>query len=306
VSLLRIATRSSPLARWQSELVAGRLAAAGVRAELVTVDTLGDRTQALGTPLHALGGQGVFVKEVQAAVLDGRADIAVHSAKDLPSAATDGLVIAAVPMRDDVRDGLVGTPLAELPEGAVIASGSVRRRAQLAHRRPDLRFVELRGNMATRVARADDPGIGAVVVGVAGLDRIGLGHHVVQHLDPEHECVPQIGQAAIAVECRSDDRTALALLGAIDDPVAHLGVIAERAYLAELGSGCTLPVAAWCRWVDDVGWTMTALVASPDGADIVRGAVSSPGLDPVGAAGLGRGLAHDLLAAGAGALLDRA
>jgi hydroxymethylbilane synthase len=308
---LRIATRSSPLARWQSTRVAELLAAAARRDDralsvsLVTVDTLGDRTQALGTPLHRIGGQGVFVKEVQAAVLDGRADLAVHSAKDLPSSPTPGLTIAAVPVRDDVRDGLVGSALDALGDGAVVATGSVRRRAQLAHLRPDLRFVELRGNMATRVAKADEPGIGAVVVGVAGLDRLGLGYRVEERLDPVSVSVPQIAQAAIAVECRSDDAAAIGRLAAIDDAEAHLAVLAERAFLARLGSGCTLPVAAWCR-LERSHWALTGLIASAEGHKVVRGAASRLVLDRSTAALLGSGLADDLLRRGGAELLGRA
>ncbi len=303
--MIRIATRSSPLARWQSELVATRLAAAGVAAELVPVDTLGDRTQSLGTPLHQLGGQGVFVKEVQAAVLDGRADLAVHSAKDLPSAPTDGLVIGAVPMRDDVRDGLVGATLDALRPGAVVASGSVRRRAQLAHLRPDLRFVEVRGNMATRVAKADEPGVDAVVVGVAGVERIGLGATWRSGSTPSTRASRRSGRRRSRSSAGPTNDVSLALLGAIDDAEAHVAVIAERAFLAELGSGCTLPVAAWCRPVSSI-WTMTGLVAAVDGTDVVKGSASRAALDPFDAAELGRGLAHDLLAAGARELLDRA
>jgi hydroxymethylbilane synthase len=302
---LRIATRSSPLALWQSNFVADLLAQAHPelpRPELVAVDTLGDRTQALGTPLHEIGGQGVFVKEVQAAVLDGRADIAVHSAKDLPSAQTPGLVIACVPHRDDPRDGLVGSTLADLPDGATVASGSVRRRAQLLAVRPDLRFVEIRGNMAKRVAKASEPGIDAVVVGCAGLDRIGLGHHIAERLDPEM-FTPQVAQAAIAVECGIDDLTTVAALAAIDDSTAHMNVIIERAYLFRLGSGCDLPVAAWCR-EEEGGLRLDAMIAALDGSHTLE---VSEWEEPISTHTVGRAwgyrIAEEILADGGEELL---
>jgi len=300
---LRIATRSSPLALWQAEDVATSLRAyhPELVVELVRVETLGDRTQRAGTPLHMLGGQGVFVKEVQAAVLRGDADVAVHSAKDLPSTDADGLVIAAFTRRDDVRDGLVGCTLAALPSGATVATGSVRRRAQLAGLRPDLRFVQLRGNMHTRVAKAEEPDVDAVVAGCAGLDRLGLGHLVVDRLDPT-VMVPQVAQAAIAVECRADDCATLSALMLVDRADVRPGVVAERAFLARLGSGCDLPVGALA--VAGVGahlgqWTLSGLIASLDGVTVLR--KSSVGHDVVP---LGVELAEALLAAGGGDLLQ--
>jgi hydroxymethylbilane synthase len=302
---LRIATRSSPLALWQSNFVADLLAAAHPslpRPVLVPVDTLGDRTQSLGTPLHEIGGQGVFVKEVQAAVLDGRADLAVHSAKDLPSAPTVGLLIAAVPFRDDPRDGLVGMTLDDLPDGATVASGSVRRRAQLLAVRPDLVFVEVRGNMAKRVAKANEPGIHAVVVGCAGLDRLGLGHHIADRLDPA-EFTPQVAQAAIAVECRTDDYGTRSAILAIDDHHSHTAVIVERAYLSRLGSGCALPVAAWCR-ADDGGLRLDTMISTIDGSDsIVISDWEEATTDHSVAAAWGHRIGKEILAEGGEALL---
>lgn len=296
---LRIATRSSPLAWWQAEDVANRLRGTdpSLRVELVAVETLGDRTQKLGTPLHQLGGQGVFVKEVQAAVLRGDADLAVHSAKDLPSAAAEGLVLAAFPRRDDVRDGLAGCSLVDLPFGGTVATGSVRRRAQLAGLRPDLRFVELRGNMHTRLAKADEEGIDAVVVGCAGLDRLGLGDRIADRLDPE-VMVPQVAQAAIAVECRADDDATIAALTRIDDPAVRPVVLAERAFLARLGSGCDLPVGALAVAQGDGTWALSGLIASIDGSQVLR--AERRGTEP---SRLGRELAEELLAAGGAALL---
>jgi len=200
--LLRAATRGSPLARWQAEHVAARLRALdpGLEVELVLVETQGD--QRLDVPIWELGGKGVFAKEVQTAVLDGRADLAVHSAKDLPSGSVPGLVLGAVPERGDPRDALVGSTLAALPSGAEVATGSLRRQAQLAAVRPDLRFVGLRGNMATRLAKAADHD--AVVVAATALDRLGLADRIAERLAPE-VVLPQVGQGALAVECREGD-----------------------------------------------------------------------------------------------------
>lgn len=283
--VLRIATRSSPLARWQAERVASRL---GGPAELVPVETLGDRVT--DRPLHEIGGQGVFVKEVQAAVLRGDADLAVHSAKDLPSGPSpDGLVLACVPERDLPWDALIGRSLGDLDEGATVATGSVRRRAQLAHARPDLEFVELRGNMATRLAKI--PAGGAIVAALAALRRLGLEHRAAEVLGAD-VMLPQVGQGAIAVECREDDGAARAALAPLEDAKVRTAVDAERAFLAELGGGCDLPVACLAR-CDPVGWVVEGLIASVDGTTVLRdGGRVPPGTPPVEAA---VGLAHRLL-----------
>lgn len=258
---MRIATRGSSLARWQAESVAAWLRSARpeLACELVVIETTGDRRQDL--PIPELGGQGVFVKEVQAAVLDGRADLAVHSAKDLPSLSTPGLLIGAYPERDDPRDALVGAALADLAPGAPIATGSVRRRVQLAAARPDLRFADLRGNIATRLQRVP-PG-GAVVVAVAALVRLDLADRIAEVLEPA-VVLPQVAQGALAVECREDDAGALELLAAIDDPAVRVPVEAERAFLARLGGGCDLPVGAFAT-VDGARLHIEGLVASADG-----------------------------------------
>ncbi len=233
---LRVATRGSALARWQAERVAHLLDG---DAELVIVQTTGD--QRSDEPVHRMGGIGVFVKEVQEAVLDGRADVAVHSAKDLPADTPDGLLLAAVPERADARDALVGSTLAELPTGGVVATGSVRRRAQLAALRPDLGFAELRGNIQTRLDKA--AGFDAILVAAAALDRLELSDRIAERLSFA-DMLPQVAQGALAVECRADDDATRELLVAIDDADAHLAVTAERAFLAELGGGCSLPVGA--------------------------------------------------------------
>jgi hydroxymethylbilane synthase len=239
---LRVATRASALARWQAEHVAAlvRSAEPSVQVELVPVETTGDAR--LDVPLHTMGGQGVFVKEVQQAVLEGRADCAVHSAKDLPSSfGPEGLVIAAVPERADPRDVLVGRALDDLDEGATVATGSVRRRAQLRALRPDLTFAELRGNIQTRLAKV--PAGGALVMAAAALERLGLQDHVAEVL-PVERMVPQVGQGALAVECRRDDTAVRALLRSVDHVPARVAVETERAFLAVFGAGCDLPIGA--------------------------------------------------------------
>ncbi len=294
---LRAATRSSPLARWQTAYVAARLAVIGVDVVEVLVDTLGDRTQATNTPLHSIGGQGVFAKEIQAAVLTGEADIAVHSAKDLPALTPGGLCLACVPVRGDVRDILIGSSLDSLRPGAVVATGSVRRRAQLAHMRADLQFAELRGNVGTRLAKAAK--FDAIVLALVPIERLGFTDVSGEVLSTEM-MLPMIGQGAIAVECRADDGVTTALLAEIDDAAAHASVSCERAYLRRLGGGCDLPVAALAVISGDV-ISLDALVAATDGSSIVRRSTSGHVMD---GESLGVALADEILAAGGSALLD--
>lgn len=289
--MVRVATRGSALARWQAgrvaELLRRRDPDLGV--ELVVVDTTGDRRQ--DVPVWEIGGQGVFVKEVQAAVLDGRAEMAVHSAKDLPSVPTPGLVLAAFPERGDPRDALVGAALADLGPGATVATGSVRRRAQLSALCPGVEFVSLRGNIATRLGRV--PRGGAAVVAAAALDRLGLTGRAAEVLDAT-SMVPQVGQGALAVECRDGDGPTAGLLAAIDDAAVRRSVTAERAFLATLGSGCDLPVGAWAR--EDRGQlVLNGVVEGPAG--LARGTAAGAASDP---ARLGRGLAEELLAQAGG------
>jgi hydroxymethylbilane synthase len=291
---LRLATRGSPLALWQARHVAGRL---DCDTELVVVDTSGDRRQ--DQPVWDIGGQGVFVKEVQAAVLEGRADAAVHSAKDLPSRPAPGLGIAAVPERADARDVLVGRRLAELGPGAPVATGSVRRRAQLAWLRPDLTFVSLRGNIATRLGRIP-PG-GAVVMAAAALERLGLAPEVIDILEP-HVMLPQVGQGAIAVECRVDDERIIAALEPADHAPTRDALMAERGFLARLGGGCELPVGAYATSAGDGRLRLEAMMASLDGRTVLRSGAT--GRAATGA-GLGASLADELLGAGGRSLLGQ-
>ncbi|HEV2810291.1 MAG TPA: hydroxymethylbilane synthase [Acidimicrobiales bacterium] len=296
--VVRIATRGSALARWQAEHVAGLLRSAdpALATELVVVDTLGDR--ALDRPIWELGGQGVFVKEVQAAVLDGRADLAVHSAKDLPSApalATPGLVIGSVPERGDARDALVGHPLAAIPPGGVVATGSTRRRAQLADRRPDLTFTGLRGNIDTRLARVGE--VCAVVVAAAALERLDRRPLAVEVLDPS-VMVPQVGQGALAIECRGDDGAVRSLVARVEHGPSRRAVDAERAYLACLGGGCELPVGAYAVEDSDGRLWLRAVLATLDGRVVLRDEMMAPaGVDP---AAMGGALGRRLLDTGGG------
>lgn len=239
---IRIATRGSAQAVTQAEWVAGELRQVGFSPHLVVVDTHGDRTQSANVPLHTIGGQGVFVKEVQQAVLDGRADVAVHSAKDLPTATTPGLLIGAFCRRRSATDALIGRSLAELPYGATVATGSVRRRAQIHRARRDLVFEELRGNIPTRLEKVPDGG--AIVMAVAALEVLGLIDRIADVLDPA-EFVPAVGQGCVAVECGADDATIEHALRSIDHEATRRAVTIERSFLAELGSGCSLPVGAY-------------------------------------------------------------
>lgn len=263
---LRLATRRSPLAVAQATLVQEMCRREGYDAELVLIETHGDRQNDVA--LSDIAGQGVFAVEVQRAVLDGRADIAVHSAKDLPSETPMGLVLAAVPERRDPADVLVGRSLAGLGPGATVATGSPRRRALLAERRPDLTFVELRGNMATRLSAVERSGIDAVVAAAAALERLGWSDRVAERLDPEW-CTPQVGQGALALEVRDDDDTMLELMQRLNNADEFLCVTGERAFLAELGAGCAVPAAAFATYDGSVV-TLRGVMAAPDGTRVVR------------------------------------
>ena len=288
---LRLATRGSALARYQAGLVASLLSAASkgaVAAELVVVETRGDRSKEV--PIHALGAQGLFVKEVEAAVLEGRAEAAVHSAKDLPASKEAGgglLSILAVLQRADPRDCLVGARLGDLPAGAVVATGSVRRRAQLAWLRPDLLFTELRGNIETRLQKVP-PG-GAVVMAKAALDRLGRGELVAEALSVA-VMLPQVGQGAIAVSGREEDAETRELLSLVDHRASRLCLEAERAYLAGVGGGCQLTVGGLATLGGDGSLVLEAMIASLDGHRVLRRRAA--GSDPLS---LGAGLAVSLL-----------
>jgi hydroxymethylbilane synthase len=306
---IRIGTRGSRLARWQAEWVADRLRGLhpGLVVELVEIRTQGDRDR--NTPLAAMaaGGTGLFTKEVQRAVLDAAVDLAVHSLKDLPTQGADGLLLAAVPAREDVADALIAPnhrTLDALPPGARVGTSSPRRRAQLLYRRPDLEVLTLRGNVETRLNQALDGRLDAVVLAWAGLHRLGLERHVTDRLTPP-DFLPAVGQGALGIECRGDDAEVRALLGPLDDPATHRAVLAERAALAELEGGCIIPMAAWARDVheDKGAMAIDAVVLDPDGRDRVAVSLRGPRDDPDG---LGRRAAQELRDRGAEPLLAKA
>jgi hydroxymethylbilane synthase len=299
MGMLRLASRGSPLALRQTDLVAQALHAAhdGMDIEVVVVRTRGDDN--VDASLDSIGGQGVFVSEVESAVLDGRADAAVHSAKDMTSVMAAHLVLAAVPPRADPRDGLVGCTVAGLPPGGVIATGSARRRAQLAYLRPDLSFLEVRGNMERRVTRGEDGSVSAVVVAVAAMERLGWMERLTEAVDPM-VLLPQAGQGAIAVQCRADDTTTREILAAVDDESSHRCLRAERAVLARLGGSCTFPVGAWATSVPGDGLlSVQGLLASADGRTLIRTERSGRDPEEVGAA-----VAVGLLVDGGGSGLE--
>lgn len=263
--MLRAATRGSALALWQTRHVASLL---GDEIEEIVVSTVGDRN--LDVPIHTMGGKGVFVKEVQAALLDGRADIAVHSGKDLPAVTPPELTLVAVPARADARDALVGSTWDTLPTGARVATGSVRRRAQLAWHRPDLVFSELRGNIQTRLEKLSSGGFDAIVMAAAALDRLELALDLpVDRLDPSL-MVPQVAQGALAIECRADDTATIEALQAIQHADTRRVFDAERAFLDELGGDCDLPAGAHAILGDDGAIEIVGMLSSLDGRVLIR------------------------------------
>ncbi len=300
---LRLGTRASQLARTQSQAVADALTAAGgVPVELVHISTEGDRS---AVAIAQLGGTGVFVTAIRRALLEGTVDVAVHSYKDLPTAPEPGLVIAAVPPREDPRDALVARDrltLGELPAGARIGTGAPRRMAQLRALGLGLDVVPIRGNVDSRMARVVPGDLDAVVLARAGLARLGRLDAVTEVLDPL-QVLPAPAQGALAVECRAGDERTLQLIAALDDPGARAAVLAERTTLAALEAGCSAPVAAHAELAegdDGLELYLRASVTAIDGSDGVRGSLTGPVGD---AERLGRELAADLLDRGAAALM---
>jgi len=292
---------------WQTRHVAEllRRAAPGIDVEFVEVTTTGDvdRTQ----PLSEMGGVGVFTREVQRAVLDGRADIAVHSLKDLPTDAVPGLTLAGVPERERRFDALIlpaGSSiagLAALPCRARIGTGSLRRQAQLLHQRSDLELLNVRGNVETRIRKLDEGDYDAIVLAQAGLHRLGYADRISLVLQPP-VMLPAVGQAAIGVECRSDDAPLIDLLGRISDPTAKCEVTLERSCLATLRAGCHAPVGVWAR-IENGELVADGVVLSPDGKQRVAATVSGTGDDP---AALGQQLAQELVNRGGASLIGHA
>jgi hydroxymethylbilane synthase len=303
---LRAATRSSPLARWQTDHVIALLEAAhpGLEVEPVLLTSAPDKD--LTTPISALGGKGLFAKEVQEAVLDGRADLAVHSAKDLPSQTVPGLTLAAVPERGDARDVLVGAALVDLPVGAVVATGSNRRRVQLQDLRPDLRFVELRGNIQRRVATAGtaiEDGelagtrITAIIAAGAALLRQDMEADITDWLPP-YVMTPQVGQGALGIECRADDEATRAALAAIEHAPSRRRVDAERSFLVALGGDCDLPAGAHATLADDdpdSEITLRMVIGADDGSRLERAVIRGTDAAAIGADGVSLLPVADLL-----------
>lgn len=302
---LRIATRASRLALWQANHVADLLRAAAptLAVELVHVTTTGDRDQT--GRLSAFGGLGVFTREVQRAVLDGQADLAVHSLKDLPTEPAAGLVLAAVPAREETDDALVlaaGTAgaddLAALPDGARLGTGSLRRRAQLWHIRRDLQMLDVRGNVETRIKKLDAGEYDGIVLAKAGLKRLDLAGRISLQLSPP-VMFPAVSQGALGIECRQDDNHTIALLARIDDDSAHRRVRAERSLLAHLRAGCHAPVGA-ATAIDGEALQLEAVVLNPAGTERLFASARSRASDP---SALGRQVAERLLEQGAGRLI---
>lgn len=296
--ILRIGTRGSLLAKWQAEFIRKQLfAATGVEAEIVIIKTSGDKMQQ--APLTQIGGKGIFIKELEEALLEEAIDIAVHSVKDVPTDIPSRLAFPVVCKRDDVRDCLVGLSLSNLKYGARVGTSSLRRQAQLRHLRPDLDLRELRGNVDTRLRKVESGEYEAIMVSKAGLDRLGLSKRISEVLSPE-VCMPAVGQGAIAVECRLRDTEAADLLAPLDHAETRAAIIAERALLAALQGGCQVPLGAWAR-MERGELQMDACVCSVDGAQYVKQSTSAP---PDQAAQLGEHLARLLIESGAQAILE--
>jgi hydroxymethylbilane synthase len=298
---IRIATRKSPLALWQAEHIAARLEAQhpGLETELVGMTTLGD--QILDSPLSRVGGKGLFVKELEQGMLDGHADIAVHSMKDVPTHFPPGLGLSIILEREDPRDAFVSNrydDLDALPPGACVGTSSLRRQCQLKERYPALVIETLRGNVNTRLAKLDGGDYDAIILASAGLKRLGFGERIRAALTPE-QSLPAIGQGAIGVECRTDDADTQALLAPLNDIETTQRVQAERALNARLAGSCQVPIAGFAEYIGDQ-LHLRGLVGHPDGSRVLRGEVRGNAEDPEA---LGYALAEDLLTQGAGEIL---
>jgi hydroxymethylbilane synthase len=293
-----LGTRASLLAQWQADWVTAQLRPRGLDIELVPITTSGDRQQTAGGPL---AGTGIFTKEIQRELLDGRIDLAVHSLKDLPTEAVPGLALAAVPERAPVADVLVSDrfgSLELLPPGAVVGTGSLRRRAQLLNHRDDLEMRDIRGNVDTRLRKLREGRYEAILLAQAGLERLGLTQHITQVLSLGL-MLPAVGQGALGIEARADDTTAREALAFLDHPPTHAAVKAERAMLAALHGGCMAPIAAWGR-MDGEQLVLTGRVLDPAGTRKLEAELTGTA---EGAGPLGRSVANVLLEQGAAELI---
>lgn len=301
---LVIATRESALAIWQARHIQTRLQALYPRAsvELLGLTTQGD--QILDRPLSAIGGKGLFIKELEVAMADGRADLAVHSLKDVPMEVAEGFALAAIEAREDPRDAFVSdryATLDALPAGAVVGTSSLCREAQLRERHPALDVRSLRGNVITRLRKLDEGRYDAIVLAAAGLKRLGLSDRIRDLIDPSL-CLPAPGQGALALECRADRTDVIAALTPLNDRASWLATHAERAFSRALSGSCHTPLAAHATWQEGTLW-LRGLIASRDGKEVMRGEREADVVDADAADTLGVKLAGDLLTHGAGRLL---
>ena len=295
--MLVIGSRGSQLALWQARWIASRLAERGCETRIEIIETTGDKIT--DVPLAQVGTKGLFTKEIEEALLDGRVDLAVHSLKDLPTELPSGLVIGAIPEREDPRDALVGSKLDQLPAGVTVGTSSLRRAAQLRKMRPDLVMESIRGNLDTRLRKLDEGQYRAIVLASAGLTRLGWAHRISEVLEPEIMC-PAVGQGALAVETR-ESGYAKETCESLDHTATRAAVTAERAVLAALGGGCQVPIGAYAE-VEDEMLRLIAVVISPDGGRLVRENSSGPVRE---AERLGSELGDRLLAAGAREILEQ-
>ncbi|GKX64517.1 hydroxymethylbilane synthase [Pragia fontium] len=302
-NILRIATRQSPLALWQAHYVRDRLLAChpGLTVELITMVTRGDII--LDTPLAKVGGKGLFVKELEVAILEGRADIAVHSMKDVPVAFPEGLGLVTICEREDPRDAFVSNhfnSLDDLPAGSVVGTSSLRRQCQLRARRPDLKIIDLRGNVGTRLSKLDNGDYDAIILAAAGLKRLKMEDRISSYMTPE-ESLPAVGQGAVGIECRLNDEVTRKLLAPLNHAITEVRVMAERAMNERLEGGCQVPIGSYAELDGDILW-LRALVGDPDGSKVIRGERRGPALD---AEKMGIALAEELLSQGADEILQR-
>ncbi len=294
--MLVIASRGSQLALWQAHWVQGRLAALGHESRIEIIKTTGDKIT--DVPLAKVGTKGLFTKEIEEALLDGRADLAVHSLKDLPTELPAGLVLAAVPAREDPRDAIVGKRLTELPAGARVGTSSLRRSAQLKKLRPDLTIEPVRGNLDTRLRKLDEGQYDAIVLAAAGLRRLGWADRIAETLGPDVMC-SAVGQGALAIETRASG-VGFDACRALDDAETHAAVVAERGVLGSLGGGCQVPIGAHAR-IENGRLYLLGVVASPDGSEVIRAESQGPVEE---AEALGKALGGELLERGARRILE--
>jgi hydroxymethylbilane synthase len=302
-SCVRIATRKSPLAMWQANYVKSLLLASHPQLTVEILGLLTEGDKLLATPLTEIGGKGLFVKELEKAILEHRADIAVHSIKDLPVTLPDHLILAAMCEREDPRDALVSNHFAsldDLPPGAIVGTSSSRRACQLYAMRPDLKIENLRGNVGTRLGRLDAGTYDAIILAAAGLKRLGLANRIRTCLDPEI-WIPAVGQGAIGIECHRDNQSVLSLLTTLNHPPTQRCITAERSMNLELNGGCQLPIAGYAT-LQAEQLTIRGLVGDLENRTLIKAQASGNAED---AAAIGAQLAHKLLARGAHALLQK-